>query len=61
METDNHEIKDQLIIKPNGLIGSLRNKKEDDEFTFFGYNSFNNEEETVINNLYNNIYKFIYF
>ena len=31
METDNHEIKDKLIITTQGLIGSKRTKKENNE------------------------------
>jgi hypothetical protein len=48
METDNHEIKDNLVIKPSGLIGSKRTKKEnnEDESIYFGYKDL--EEEAVI-------------
>lgn len=38
METENHEKKDKIIITPNGLIGSLRKKKEqNDNCIYFGY------------------------
>ena len=38
METENHETKDKIIITPNGLIGSLRKNREDnDNFAYFGY------------------------
>ena len=38
METENHEKKDKIIIDQNGLIGSLRNKKEEnDNSVYFGY------------------------
>ena len=38
METDNQEKKDKIIITPNGLIGSLRKNREDnDNFVYFGY------------------------
>ena len=38
METDNHEIKDKLIITSSGLIGSQRTKKEnnEDDCVYFG-------------------------
>ena len=46
METENHEKKDKIIITPNGLIDSLRNKKEENENTvYFGYKL---EDENVI-------------
>ena len=38
METENHEKKDKILIDQNGLIGSLRNKKEEnDNSVYFGY------------------------
>ena len=38
IETENHEKKDKIIITKNGLEGSLRNKKEEeDNFENFGY------------------------
>ena len=38
METENQEKKDKIIIDQNGLIGSLRNKKEEnDNSVYFGY------------------------
>lgn len=50
METDNHELKDQLIIRSNGLEGSLRTKKEEDDgMIYFGYS---NEEDTVNQKLF---------
>ena len=43
METENHETKDKIIITPNGLIGSLRKNREDnDNFAYFGYKDPNN-------------------
>ena len=47
METDNHEIKDKLIITSSGLIGSKRTKKEgnEDDCVYFG--SKEPEEEAV--------------
>ena len=38
METDNHEIKDRLMITSSGLIGSQKIKKEnnDEECILFG-------------------------
>ena len=39
METDNHEIRDKIMIKASGLIGSKRIKKEncEDDSIYFGY------------------------
>ena len=38
METENHEKKDKIIIDQNGLVGTLRNKKEEnDNSVYFGY------------------------
>ena len=51
METDNQEKKDKIIITPNGLVGSLRKKRdENDNFVYFGYKETN---EVVIILLYN--------
>ena len=45
IETENHEIRDQIIITPSGMVGSSRNKSsENDTNTFFGYKS---DEATV--------------
>ena len=42
METENHETKDKIIITPNGLVGSLRKNREDnDNFAYFGYKAPN--------------------
>ena len=46
METEDHSIKDTLTITPNGLINSLRTKKDiDDLSVYFGYK--NPEEDNV--------------
>ena len=46
METENHKTKDTLTITPNGLINSLRTKKDiDDLSVYFGYK--NPEEDNV--------------
>ena len=46
METEDHSIKDILTISPNGLINSLRTKKDiDDLSVYFGYK--NPEDEIV--------------
>ena len=38
METENHETKDKIIVTPNGLVGSLRKNREDnDNIAYFGY------------------------
>ena len=39
METDNHEIRDKIIITTSGLIGSKRIKKEniEEDSVYFGY------------------------
>ena len=38
METENHEIRNQIIITPSGMVGTFRNKlSENDTNTFFGY------------------------
>ena len=51
METDNQEKKDKIIITPNGLVGSLRkNREENDNFVYFGYKEPN---DIVIILLYN--------
>ena len=58
METENHEKKDKIIITPNGLIGSLRVKKEEnDNIAYFGYQD---HADNVIIILYNTIYFYIY-
>ena len=49
METENHEIHDNLTITPNGLLNSSRIKKDDDTTTYFGYKS---EEKSVIQIFY---------
>ena len=36
METENHEIRDQLTITPSGMLGTSRVKDEDDTTTYFG-------------------------
>ena len=45
METDSHEIKDKLMITPQGLIGSKRTKKENDEddSIYFGAKEANDD------------------
>ena len=45
METDNHEIKDKLMITTSGLIGSQRAKKEnnEDDSVYFGFKDPDNE------------------
>ncbi len=46
METEDHSVKDTLTITPNGLINSLRTKKDiDDLSVYFGYK--NPEEDNV--------------
>ena len=54
METDNHEIKDKLIITTQGLIGSKRTKKEnnEDDSVYFGSKD---SEENDVNKIYNSI------
>jgi hypothetical protein len=47
METDNHEIKDKLIITSSGLIGSQRTKKENNEDDCVYFGSKDPEEEGV--------------
>ena len=47
METDNHEIKDKLIITSQGLIGSKRTKKENNEDDSVYFGSKESEEEAV--------------
>ena len=47
METDNHEIKDKLIITSTGLIGSQRTKKENNEDDCVYFGSKDQEEEGV--------------
>ena len=56
METENHEIKDKLIITSSGLQGSKRTKNDstDDDSIYFG--SKESEEESV-----NHIYIINYF
>ena len=50
METEDHSIKDILTISPNGLINSLRTKKDiDDLSVYFGYK--NPEDEIVSSNI----------
>ena len=50
METENHELKDKIMINQNGLIGSSRIKKEDnDNSVYFGYKE---AENTVIHFCY---------
>ena len=47
METENHEIKDKLIITSQGLIGSKRTKKENSEDDSVYFGSKESEEEAV--------------
>lgn len=47
METDNHEIKDKLVITSSGLIGSQRIKKENNEDDCVYFGSKDPEEEGV--------------
>ena len=48
METEDHKTKDTLTITPNGLINSLRTKKDsDDESVYFG---FKTPEENIVSN-----------
>ena len=43
METENYELKDKIMINQNGLIGSTRKKKEDnDNSVYFGYKETGN-------------------
>ena len=50
METENHKTKDTLTITPNGLINTLRTKKESDDLSvYFGYKS--PEDNIVRNNI----------
>lgn len=38
MQTEDHQTKDTLTITPNGLINSLRQKKDNDDLSvYFGY------------------------
>jgi hypothetical protein len=50
METDNHEIKDKIIITTSGLINSQKIKKEnnEDESIYFGSKEPNEEPVTSI-------------
>ena len=59
METDNHEIKDKLMITSYGLIGSQKTKKEnnDEECILFGAKEI---DEEPVNKLFNIIYNFLY-
>ena len=48
METEDYKTKDTLTITPNGLINSLRTKKDsDDESVYFG---FKTPEENIVSN-----------
>ena len=47
MEADNHEIKDKLMITPQGLIGSKRTKKENNEDDSIYFGSKEAEDEPV--------------
>ena len=60
METDNHEIKDKIIITASGLINSQKIKKEnnEDESIYFGSKEPN--EEPVIH-IFLIIYKYIFY
>ncbi len=50
METEDHNTKATLTITPNGLVNSLRTKKDsDDEAVYFG---FKTPEENIVSNLY---------
>ena len=50
METENYELKDKIMINQNGLIGTSRIKKEDnDNSVYFGYKE---AENTVIHFCY---------
>ncbi len=49
METEDHKTKDTLTITPNGLINSLRTKKDsDDESVYFGFKA---SEENIVSNI----------
>lgn len=51
METENHELKDKIMINQTGLIGSLRHKTdENDNTVYFGYKE---PDSNVIHCLYN--------
>ena len=51
METENHELKDKIMINQTGLIGSLRHKTdENDNTVYFGYKE---PDINVIHCLYN--------
>ena len=61
METDNHEIKDKIIITTSGLINSQKLKKEnnEDESIYFGSKDPNEEP---VNHKFLIIYNYkIYF
>ena len=53
METENHEFRDNLIITPSGLVGSLRTKKDsiDDTEVLFGYKD-QEEDKIILNKLF---------
>ena len=53
METENHEFRDNLIITPSGLVGSLRTKKDsiDDTEVLFGYKD-QEEDKVILNKLF---------
>ena len=48
METDNHEIKDKIIITTSGLINSQKIKKENNEDESIYFGSKDPDEEPVI-------------
>ena len=56
METDNHEIKDKLIITSSGLIGSQRTKKDNSEDDNLYFGAKEPEEEPVNNIIFNYLY-----
>ena len=51
METDNHEIRDKIMITTSGLIGSKRIKREnsEDDSVYFGYKE---TEEEIVKKIY---------
>ena len=51
METESHEKQDKITITPEGLLGSLRKKKNpNDNYAYFGYKEIG---ANVINYIYN--------
>ena len=55
METENHEVKDTIIITSSGLQNSKRTKtaNSDDESIYFGSKELEEEPVNQNNNIYN--------